>query len=159
LRGVLSVILFICALQYYWLATAIISVLAFATDGLDGWLAHWLNAKSDLGGRFIDPANDTLLSVALVAGLFFTGIIGWGVIWFLAAFTVVIWIPIILLKDRWWRERFRDVSRYYCVAFITFFVAIYWYIAIGRAAAWLIIPALFAGFGVSYTRQSRRFVL
>jgi len=89
-RGLLSVFIFIYALEHYWLAAAIISVLAFATDGLDGWLAHWLDAKSDLGGKLIDPANDPLLSVALVAGLFFTGVIGWGIIGLVAAITAVI---------------------------------------------------------------------
>ena len=156
LRGVLSIVLFVCALRHYWLATAVIAVVAFWTAG---WLAYRLRAASDLGGKFIDPANDTLLSVALVAGLFFTGIIGWSVIWFLAAMTVAIWVPIILLNDRWWRARFMNLSQYYYVAVVVLFVGIFLYGAVGRAAGGLIIPALFAGVGVSYARESRRFIL
>ncbi len=155
LRGILAIVLFICALRYSWLAAAVIAVLAFATDALDGWLAHWLGAKSDLGGKFIDPANDSLFSAALVAGLFFTGIINWLVIWFLVVATVMIWVPIILINDKRLKARFVDLSRYYYVAVVVLFVAIYFYKAMGNAAAWLIIPALPIGLWVAYARDKR----
>jgi len=155
LRGILALILFLCALQHYWLAAALIAVLAFATDALDGWLAHWLNAQSDLGGKFIDPANDTLFSIALIAGLFFTGIINWPVIWFLVAVTVVIWAPIILIKDKRLKTRFTDISRSYYVAIAVLFTGIYFYFAIGNTAAWLLIPALPLGFWAAHIRDKR----
>ena len=43
----------ICALKNQWIAAFIFLVIGLLTDGLDGFFAVRLNAKSDFGGKFL----------------------------------------------------------------------------------------------------------
>ncbi len=78
-----------------------ITVLAVAgvSDFFDGFLARRLNQTSELG-RFLDPAADRLLTVVVVLGLLWRGIIPWWLVAVLLARDVVMGVALL-----WWRRR------------------------------------------------------
>ena len=76
LRFVLLPVFLICLFyQKYQFALALL-VIAALTDALDGWLARWLNQKSELG-TFLDPLADKFLLSGAFVVLAFKGVLGW----------------------------------------------------------------------------------
>ncbi|TSC90959.1 MAG: hypothetical protein CEN90_686 [Parcubacteria group bacterium Licking1014_17] len=164
----LAVLIFLCALWNHWLAAAILSVIAIVTDCLDGWLAFKLDAGSELGGQIIDPLCDLAFSVAQVAGAFFAGVIGWGVVAPLVVLFLSVWLPLAWIAlgpvlgvtgeffdhgtpspvpdySRLYetsRRVLMAVSRIYYAVVVAGFTALYFYKAMGINAAWLILPAI-----------------
>lgn len=59
-----------------WKAAVVVLLIGFATDGLDGWLATKLKAKSKYGGVF-DMVGDTCLSGGGYLGLIIIGYLPW----------------------------------------------------------------------------------
>lgn len=76
LRFVLLPIFLICLFyqRYDW--ALVLLVTAALTDALDGWLARWLNQKSELG-TFLDPLADKFLLSGAFVVLAFKGVLGW----------------------------------------------------------------------------------
>jgi len=60
--------------RYGW--ALVLLVTAALTDALDGWLARWLNQKSELG-TFLDPLADKFLLSGAFLVLAFRGVLGW----------------------------------------------------------------------------------
>ncbi len=78
-----------------------ITVLAVAgvSDFLDGFLARRLGQTSRLG-QFLDPAADRLLTVVVVLGFLWRGIIPWWLVALLLARDVAMGVALL-----WWRRR------------------------------------------------------
>ncbi len=76
LRFVLLPLFLICLFYQKNLWALALLVTAAATDALDGWLARWLNQKSELG-TFLDPLADKFLLSGAFVVLAFKGILGW----------------------------------------------------------------------------------
>jgi len=76
LRFVLLPVFLICLFyqRYGWALLLLIT--AAVTDALDGWLARWLNQKSELG-TFLDPLADKFLLSGAFVVLAFKGVLGW----------------------------------------------------------------------------------
>lgn len=137
----LSVLIFVCAHQGRWTAAAILSVVAIASDPIDGWLAVKLDARSKFG-VIVDPICDFAFTLAQVAGAFFAGIIGWGTIAMLGLGFVLTWPPVMLTKSKEAKKIALAINRTYYVGVAAGFIALYFYKAFGASADWLIIPAL-----------------
>lgn len=60
LRLILSVVLFICIIQKYFLSALVIFIITAATDWLDGWWARHYHQVTQLG-RILDPYADKVL--------------------------------------------------------------------------------------------------
>jgi len=89
--------LFVCKNAIYgdWVAAYVLLLLAVATDALDGLLAMWLHAKTDMGAT-VDAACDTCLTILTMAGLVFSRTISWTVAFYLLggmAFLYAVIIP------------------------------------------------------------------
>jgi len=76
LRFVLLPIFLICLFYQNYGWALVLLVTAALTDALDGWLARWLNQKSELG-TFLDPLADKFLLSGAFVVLAFKGVLGW----------------------------------------------------------------------------------
>jgi len=83
------------AIHNQHLAAFICLVIGLISDGLDGYLAVKLNAKTERGGKLYDPAGDTVLTIGMFTGLVMTGAISLPVIITIVAITVTLWLPIV----------------------------------------------------------------
>lgn len=141
LRFILAVPIFLCAMRGDWQTAGILSAIAFASDWLDGFLAIKLNAKSKFGA-IIDVVSDFALCVGLIAGAFFTEIIGVEIVFLLAAIFLFTWLPVVALTYKGTRANkiALAINRTYYVLVAVSFMSLYFYKAFGPSVVWLAIP-------------------
>lgn len=139
-RAVISPFVVISAIGDNWFQAFVLFNLGFASDGIDGWLAEKLNAKTWIGGKILDPVADLTLVVSGLAGLLFTGVISWLIMWILALVFILVWAIIFLISPT-------KKIHFICVSFAPFYylgvalvlVGYYAYQAFGSEAKYLFI--------------------
>lgn len=123
------------------------------TDVMDGFLARKLNAKSEVGQKYIDPICDLYLTIAILAGLVFTGTISWVTIYILLGIAICLWAPILFLKkDNGIRMRCEGINPPFNI--LTMFVCYCVYMHNAYAEYWNIgiLLTMLAAFITSYTK-------
>jgi len=141
-RFPLSILIFILALHARWIEAGAVSVLVVVLDSVDGWLAVKLNAIS-MFGILADPIVDFVFSIALVAGAFFTEVVGWVMIGHLFLLFLFTWLPVVLTRPRSYANKVAlAINRTYYASVIVGFTATYFYIPMGLSALWLLLPAV-----------------
>lgn len=96
LRFALIPVFLICLFYQRFGWALILLVTAGVSDGLDGWLARWLNQKSELG-TFLDPLADKMLLSSAFVVLSFKGLVGWWLTILVLARDVVIIATAVLI--------------------------------------------------------------
>ncbi len=133
----------ICALNGQWIAAFVVLVIGLLTDLLDGFLAIRLNAKSDFGGKFLEPAADLCLTVGALWGLVFTKTLPWSTVWILIAALATIWPPIFLKKaENRVRLVCEGLAPFLYLAGILCLTIVYAFKAFGVSALLLLIAAI-----------------
>ncbi len=136
-----AVLIYICAVQGQWLAGGIFSAIAILGDSVDGWLAKRLKARSRVG-VFLDPICDFCLTIGQVSGAFFAGAVGWKFLVLLFGLFVFTWVPVVTTNNGSMANKIAlAANRTYFVAVVVGFVGLYFYMALGLTALWLLIPA------------------
>ena len=142
LRFVLSIVVLFYALQAEWTTAAIYSAIALATDPFDGWLAVKLDARSKFG-IIADPIADFMLTAMQIAGAVFTEVINWTTVGVLCFFFLATWLPVVLTTGGSKLNKLAlGINRTYYVGVALWFIGLYFYIAFGTGALWLVAPAL-----------------
>lgn len=141
LRPILATPIFLGAMRGDWQMAGILSVIAFASDWLDGFIAIKLNAKSQFGA-IIDVISDFTLCASLVAGAFFTGVINEEIVFLLVILFLFTWLPVVALTYEGTRANkiALVINRTYFVLVVVGFISLYFYKALGHSAIWLVIP-------------------
>lgn len=146
---------YFCTSKDWWLAAFFVIITSRTTDWLDGFLAFKLNARSDLGRRFLDPLGDLAESVGILAGLVFTGIISWNSLGLLAALYVVILLPVVVKRTNFASSFCEGLIQAYFTIFYATGVGIYAFRAMGIQALWLLSLIPVVVFIVLRTKRHR----
>lgn len=93
-RILFAIFLVLFAINDEWKLAFWFLIAGILTDVLDGFLARKLDAKSEIGEKWIDPICDMVLTFFTVAGLVFTGIISWIAVFILLVMAACLWVPI-----------------------------------------------------------------
>lgn len=146
---------YFCANEGWWLAAFFVIIISRATDWLDGFLAVKLNARSDLGRRFLDPLSDLAEAIGILAGLIFTGIISWITLGLLAALYGGILLPVAVMRTNRASSICEGLIQAYFAIFYAAGVGIYAYRAMGTQVLWLLLAIPAVVFIVMRTKRHR----
>lgn len=96
-RILFGILVYLFALEGQWIVALVCLAGGAASDGLDGYLAVRLNARSK-SGEFLDPASDFIFILFVLAGLIATNVIFWKIVVGLAGIGIAIFTPIVFGK-------------------------------------------------------------
>lgn len=135
--------IFISACKDNWKWAFSYLLLGMASDWLDGYLAVKLNARSELGEKYLEDFGDAALWFGALAGLFAQGIWGWFLcLVVIAIFSIFGYATFFLSRSSRFHRICGGVGRFYYLLVLSGLSGTYAYKALGIFAPWLIIPAV-----------------
>lgn len=150
LRAVLAPFITLFAIRQKWLLALGVFTVSIASDWLDGWLAEKLDAKSKLGRVYLESGCDLIMTVGALAGLLFTGVIPWWILWPFLAVAALIWPVVVFVPEtRRIRRICNGVCPLYYLAVSFFLLVMYCVKALGLGLWILCLIAVAVSIGLT----------